>query len=120
MSSRGTLLFGQIRSQSLYDSDGWARREIMIQLRDDGFPELRTKIKILDCDENVYSVKCIKGANKKGYGLLGSPREMLGWFEKRFDKETVFPAKVYFEVVSESFMAATFRLYSDQEWQNRV
>ena len=33
---------------------------------------------------------------------------------------TVNPAKVYFEVISESFMAATFRVYSDQEWQNRI
>lgn len=104
---------GRVRTLSQPQPDGWLRREIIVkQDPETGYPRLGGKWNLVDRDGCKYTLEFIKGANVRGYSLLGQPGKLKDWFLKRYPKEYVLNDYVFFEKRE----ANHFRLLSSKEW----
>lgn len=111
---RGEVLQGRIRSLSQTDSEGWARREIILeQDSHSGYPDVEDPITLVDSDEREYRLTFVRGAGVKGYTCLGQPAKLKPWFNKHYAKEFVTEDQVFCVKLDG---INTFRLFTSTEW----
>lgn len=107
-------LRGLIRSLVKFASDGWERREIIVeQPNTDGFPQIRDEIVVIDSENVRYTLPFIKGANRDGYVCMGKPGRLKDWFMKHYPDKRVTADEVYFELTSDK---TTYRIYTSRQW----
>jgi len=108
------VLAGLIRDLSLWTTDGWRRREIILE-QIDGHPRVGNSIDLVDvAGEQYRNIPLIKGANRKNYVCLGKPGKLKTWFIRRYPIGIAKVEKVYF---AHTDRPNEYRIYSESEWK---
>lgn len=63
---------------------------------------------------NLYDLSFIKGANKKGWCLIGQPGVLKPWFLKHYSKEFI-KGEVVFELISDN--SNEYRIWTIEQWK---
>lgn len=117
---KGDVFKGKIYDLSLWDTDGWKRRDIRYfkhevnRHESFAYPMPGNKITLIDTDGDRYELKFSKPDLKETI-CLGTPSKLKSWYEKKgFDSQAVNPAdSIYFKYSGVEF---EFHILTEQEY----